>query len=401
MSAGWGGKQPLMKSTSWVDSDNVTHNQSMVFLEHETPIAPFGGQGDAPCWIGEAKGLKQVLYERGLINKQIACTKRFQQQRQQKTGLGMATDDKSEEIPQSIIDILDAEEGGALATCIKRNGYCGSSASMTLPDDFLDVGRAHEYRKFYGCQEDLKPNRRLIDACEDPRCQADNHTCCGYYACTYCYNQYHKQCLGLDPYKGKSVGSAFFHNSKFVCPECIAYAKEAIGYVEETDTTPNAGQTGTPGIATDEECPDYSLAGLRKLMGEQKDFKEQKGRVAELIEKRGHLCLFLPKFHCELNMIEMIWGRSKLFVRENTDGSSTRLIYGNNQFSEGLIWLSYRQNNLPTALICKYARKVREFMHMYRLGVDAHHLRAARKKYKSHRVVSRALHPIMVPEDLE
>ena len=143
------------------------------------------------------------------------------------------------------------------------------------------------------------------------------------------------------------------------------------------------------------------MAGLRKLMGEQKDFKEQKGRVAELIEKRGHLCLFLPKFHCELNMIEMIWGRSKLFVRENTDGSSTRLIYGNNQFSEGLIWLSYRQNNLPTALICKYARKVREFMHMYRLGVDAHHLRAARKKYKSHRVVSRALHPIMVPEDLE
>ena len=136
-------------------------------------------------------------------------------------------------------------------------------------------------------------------------------------------------------------------------------------------------------------------------MGEQKDFKEQKGRVAELIEKHGHLDLFLPKFHCELNMIEMIWGRSKLFVCENADGSSTCLIYGNNQFSEGLIWLSYKQHNLPTALVCKCARNVREFMHIYRLRVDAHCLRTTRKKYKSHRGVSRALHPIMVLEDLE
>jgi transposase len=30
-----------------------------------------------------------------------------------------------------------------------------------------------------------------------------------------------------------------------------------------------------------------------------------------LIEKRGHICLFLPKFHCELNPIEMVWAQIK------------------------------------------------------------------------------------------
>ena len=60
------------------------------------------------------------------------------------------------------------------------------------------------------------------------------------------------------------------------------------------------------------EEEDFSLAGLRRLMAKQKDFLEQKSQVEELIVERRHLCLFPPKFYCELNMIEMMAGVNNL-----------------------------------------------------------------------------------------
>ncbi len=43
----------------------------------------------------------------------------------------------------------------------------------------------------------------------------------------------------------------------------------------------------------------------------QLDFKKQKSLVQEVIEAAGHLCIFLPKFHCELNYIEFLWSAVK------------------------------------------------------------------------------------------
>jgi hypothetical protein len=51
----------------------------------------------------------------------------------------------------------------------------------------------------------------------------------------------------------------------------------------------------------------------------QPDFKEQKSLVQEVIEAAGHLCIFLPKFHCELNFIEFFWGVVKKYLRDNCD----------------------------------------------------------------------------------
>ncbi len=36
--------------------------------------------------------------------------------------------------------------------------------------------------------------------------------------------------------------------------------------------------------------------------------------VQEVIEAAGHLCIFLPKFHCELNFIEFFWGWVKRYL---------------------------------------------------------------------------------------
>jgi len=50
---------------------------------------------------------------------------------------------------------------------------------------------------------------------------------------------------------------------------------------------------------------------MRKMLANQQDFKEEKPLIQTIIEKAGHKCWFLPKFHCELNLIEMYWGWTK------------------------------------------------------------------------------------------
>ena len=55
----------------------------------------------------------------------------------------------------------------------------------------------------------------------------------------------------------------------------------------------------------------------KHILDLQPDFKEQKSLVQEVIEASGHLCIFLPKFHCELNFIEFFWGAVKRYLREH------------------------------------------------------------------------------------
>ena len=41
-----------------------------------------------------------------------------------------------------------------------------------------------------------------------------------------------------------------------------------------------------------------------KIVENMRDFKFQKTKVEELILNKGHRAMFIPKFHCELNLIE-------------------------------------------------------------------------------------------------
>jgi hypothetical protein len=50
---------------------------------------------------------------------------------------------------------------------------------------------------------------------------------------------------------------------------------------------------------------------MQRLLSLQDDFKNEKPLLQLIIEGAGHTCLFLPKFHCELNPIELVWGQAK------------------------------------------------------------------------------------------
>lgn len=45
---------------------------------------------------------------------------------------------------------------------------------------------------------------------------------------------------------------------------------------------------------------------MARLLSRQDDFINQPSMLENVIRKAGHECLFLPKFHCELNPIEMV-----------------------------------------------------------------------------------------------
>ena len=50
---------------------------------------------------------------------------------------------------------------------------------------------------------------------------------------------------------------------------------------------------------------------MRELLKTFPDFKNQKTKLEDYVENRGHVCIYYPKFHCELNPIERVWCQSK------------------------------------------------------------------------------------------
>ena len=62
-------------------------------------------------------------------------------------------------------------------------------------------------------------------------------------------------------------------------------------------------------------------ADMCLVLGNHADFKYEKTAVEYLLQSKGHRALFLPKFHCELNPIERVWGEAKRYTRSHCDYS--------------------------------------------------------------------------------
>jgi len=54
-------------------------------------------------------------------------------------------------------------------------------------------------------------------------------------------------------------------------------------------------------------CPwENTNCCMARLLSKQDDFVNQTSMLEQVIKDAGHKCIFLPKFHCELNPIEMV-----------------------------------------------------------------------------------------------
>ena len=126
-----------------------------------------------------------------------------------------------------------------------------------------------------------------------------------------------------------------------------------------------------------------------RLISVQPDFDAECSALQHLVEERipisgtemtsaRHVCIFLPKFHCELNWIERFWGAAKAYTR-------THCLYTLPGLRETVpIALSQDVSDLPAHLaadeglpVCplflqrRHARISRQFMAQYRQGANA------------------------------
>jgi hypothetical protein len=137
-------------------------------------------------------------------------------------------------------------------------------------------------------------------------------------------------------------------------------------------------QSEEDGPVEAEPSPKHTLAWLRWRLAQEPDFKNEENMVTQEIHKRGHTCMFLQKFHCDLKWAENHWGRSKPFVRGICDGSWMAMRQGT--------WLSFGQGNIPHGLYQRFTRKTREIIRMYEAGIDGPFATHCRRLFNQHRL---------------
>ena len=113
------------------------------------------------------------------------------------------------------------------------------------------------------------------------------------------------------------------------------------------------------------------------MLGACHDFQQQKTILTEYIENRGHKCLHLPKFHCELNPIEQVWCQAKKHTKS----------YGDYTLPTMRKLIPEALNSVTVDNIRKYFQKTRDYERAYRQGHGGLALETAVKFCKSHRRV--------------
>ena len=120
---------------------------------------------------------------------------------------------------------------------------------------------------------------------------------------------------------------------------------------------------------------------LRRVMSLQSDFKNERPLVEKTLALAGIDCLFLPKFHCELNPIELVWAALKGKVRKLNDCTLPTL----------RDVLPKQWANIDKSLIRGCCTRVWRYNKAYRSGITGVLAQYAVKIFSSHRRIPDAV----------
>ena len=125
------------------------------------------------------------------------------------------------------------------------------------------------------------------------------------------------------------------------------------------------------------------------VLSQEPDFMEQKEWLTKDVNAAGFNIIFFPKYHCELNFIEMIWGWVKGHHRRTCSYNYADL---KKRLPETFLDI------VPLAFIRRAARYCFLFMDGYRQGLDGPLLDYSMKKYSSHRTIPSGIIDTLVIE---
>lgn len=147
------------------------------------------------------------------------------------------------------------------------------------------------------------------------------------------------------------------HQGQFLRAKCVPQCPDPTSYPPSSDKPPCC---------------------LTRILQNHQDFREAKPLLEQLIEDRGHRCLFLPKFHCELNPIEMNWGYAKARFRQVIKQS----------FDHAKKEVIKALDAVSTPTLRRFCNKSFRFMDAYRKKLPLEAAAWCVRKQKGHRAIS-------------
>ncbi len=144
----------------------------------------------------------------------------------------------------------------------------------------------------------------------------------------------------------------------------------------------------TLNVTDDPSRPNRTNCCQRMLLSCQEDFKAQVCMLAEIcnnfstIDQRVE-AIFLPKFHCELNCIEFLWGFMKRRVRSQVSGTVS--------VQDFLRMIKEALVACPVVMIRRWYRRMWKLVRLYEVGLPITVAKYICKKYSSHRTIPAAL----------